>query len=206
MRAQFVIILASILVLGLIGLSFSQDAFAPHTTISDQTSCEGIGGTWVTPNICQIIGILTIINTGQALEVSSGIILENFGTITIKSGSSLINSGTITNSGTINNFGIIDNFGTINNSNNILNCGTYTGTPIFSGNSLIPCIISVNITLTFDVTIPSGTSMTIFPVAVLTINPGITLDIDKNDGLIVQSGSGLLIKSGGKVMLTDRGP
>jgi len=102
MERIWIIPILAVLILGLIGFSFSQDSFAVGGTISNQASCEAIGGTWVPPNTCQINGVITI-NAEELLEVGFGIILE------------------ITNSGTINNFGTIDNFGTINNFGTITN-------------------------------------------------------------------------------------
>ena len=102
---------------------------------------------------------------------------------------------------TIFNFGTISNSETINNSGNIINCGTYTGNPP-SGNMLLSCIISKNITLTSDVTILSGVSMMIDSGAVLTINPGVTLTITSGN-LIIKSGSGVLIPSGGTLQINS---
>jgi len=103
-----------IIVLGLIGFSSSQDAFAVSGTLSDKTSCEGIGGTWTVPNVCQ--GNTLEINIGETFTVNTGIILDI--------DTSLINVGTLNNHGTINslytgnhrsaNFGNY-HYGTINN-------------------------------------------------------------------------------------------
>jgi len=147
-------------------------------------------------NFSDIFNVNIVTITSNAVVNNIGI-FENF--------SIIINHGTIVNGGTITNFGDLTNPGTITNSGNIFNCGIYTSTPP-SGNMLQPCIITVNTTFTFDVTIPDGISMTIDPGVVVTLNPGVTLDIDKNASLIVKFPGGLLIKEGGTLVLTNRGP
>ncbi|MEK0360740.1 MAG: hypothetical protein QQN53_08235, partial [Nitrosopumilus sp.] len=109
MRAFVIPVIVSILILG--GLGFS-DAFAVGGTISDQTSCEAIGGTWISPNTCQITGTLSIPHL-QTLTVNSGIILE----ITSTGALNIISLGALNIIGTINNSGTITNVlgGTINN-------------------------------------------------------------------------------------------
>jgi len=141
-----------------------------------------------------IFGTITI-NSGGIIINNSGNTIFNFGTITINSGGNITN-----NSGnTIFNFGTISNSETINNSGNIINCGTYTGN-LPSGNMLLSCIISKNITLTSDVTILSGVSMVIDSGAILTINPGVTLTITSGN-FIVKNGSEVFIKSGGTLQV-----
>jgi len=81
-------VLASIVILGLLG--FSHDAYAVSGTISDQTSCQAIGGTWITPNRCHVTALT--INVGETLVVSSGIILDNTGTINNNLGGNILNS------------------------------------------------------------------------------------------------------------------
>jgi len=137
MRAQFVIpVLASILILGIAEFPFNQ-AFAIGGIISDQASCETIGGVWSSPNICEIdflaissVEVLTV-NSGIILELSEGSFgspaqLTNSGTIdnfgSIKISFDLQGSHILDNSGIINNFGLIATFaGTIHNSGTINN-------------------------------------------------------------------------------------
>ncbi|MFB5620300.1 MAG: MopE-related protein [Nitrosopumilus sp.] len=140
-------VIVSILILGLIGLP--EDAHAVSGTISDQGSCEAVGGTWVSNdagNFC-IVASLTV-NSGETLTIdgiqllatgtfsnfgtinNSGLIsnsgtFSNSGTINNNAGSTLRNSGTFSNSGTINNHTLIENLaGTFSNSGTIDNGST----------------------------------------------------------------------------------
>ena len=143
-------------------------------------------------------------NNGAILNNNNGAILDNSAVLANNSGSVLINTGTLTNNNLLNNnsgatifnFATLNNSAVINNSGNIINCGTYTGSPP-SGNILLSCIISENITITSDATIPSGVSLMVDSDAVLTINPGITLSILSGQNITIKDGSGVLINSGG---------
>jgi hypothetical protein len=121
-------------------MGFNQDAHAIGGTLSDKSSCEAIGGSWVINYQKCVVESLTI-NSGETLTIEFLYgWLENSGTITnygtINSGT-ITNSGSITNYGTITNFGRIDNSGTINNLSTITNSGVinnqcgagYTGNP-----------------------------------------------------------------------------
>jgi len=109
-------VIVSILILGVIGFSFTQDSFAVGATISDQASCEAFGGTWTSPpDKCKISNNFTV-NSGETFTVSSNVLLfMNRVFITINEG------------GTVNNFGNIESFsdggfsvhGTINSSGEI---------------------------------------------------------------------------------------
>jgi len=117
---------------------------AVTTTISDQASCEGIGGVWTAAtSTCTLSSSLTvtagdtlIINSGITLEFAAGTNLRNEGSVTnngiiILTGSgnsyrgSIINfnAATFTNSGTINLTGAAGNYG-----GSILNKNTATFT------------------------------------------------------------------------------
>ncbi len=110
------------MILGVIGFSSIQDAFAVGGTISDQASCVAAGGSWNPPNLCVIPNIT--INAGETLVVSSGIKLTIFG--------NSVNQGTIDNFGTLEiqgsffNLTTINNFGTLQTifTTNFTNFGT----------------------------------------------------------------------------------
>jgi len=106
-----VIIIASILILGTLGLS--QNAFAAGGTISNQNSCTALGLTWLAPSHCFVYGELTI-NEGENLTVVN-IIFQ------VQPSGTIINHGTIDNSGTLDIRGTIDNSGTIDNAGTIIN-------------------------------------------------------------------------------------
>jgi len=116
MRAIWAVpIIASILILGFIGLS--EDVHAVGGTISDQASCEAVGGIWIAPNTCQIQGTLQLENF-ETLTIDSGIVLDVTGFVRAAFVTAIDNHGTINNSGkfslqqtTFNNFGTINNFG-----------------------------------------------------------------------------------------------
>ncbi|MGD8432275.1 MAG: hypothetical protein PVG43_02940 [Nitrosopumilaceae archaeon] len=88
------ITLFSILMVGAMG--FSQ-AYADSLTISDQTTCEEFGGTWVVPDNCQT-GVFVL--DEDMLTIDSGITLD------LTSSLSLIVNSTITNNGSIENGGL----------------------------------------------------------------------------------------------------
>jgi len=80
------------------------------------------------------------------------------------------------------------------------NCNTYTGAAPLD-TALGACNIPVNVTLSSNLTIPSGITWTINSGALLTINNGVTLTL--NDDLIVKSGGGVLIISGATLKINN---
>jgi len=139
-------VIVSILILGVIGFSFSQDAeaasiiFTTDTTITTSTTIAS-GDTWTINS-----GVTLTIASGVTLTVNNGGTIDNFGTIN-NFGGTINNSGTInnnsgsfiTNPGTINNIsgGTFSNSGTIFNKNSI--GGILFGTIILTGGgSVVP--------------------------------------------------------------------
>jgi len=132
MRAHIVIpVLASILILGTLGLS--QDVHAVSGTLDGSTCSSVFGGTWdgvdtcTTNSLLIFSGVVTIPNGINLVETNSlfteaGSTIDNFGTIT--STFTIQNHGTFNNHGTLNielffsnlSTGILNNFGTINNN------------------------------------------------------------------------------------------
>lgn len=180
-------------------LGSNQAAYAIGGTISDGPSCVAIGGTWDGVSKCTISSL--IINSGETLTISSGITLVNTGTInnyegTIRNFGSIDNSGTIYssgsifNSGSIANNGGITNFGIIDNSNTIDN--NSGGGIINPGNIINSGIINNN----------SGAD--IFNKDYVTNNPGTiynsgtlnNLGTLTNTGSISSTISGTIINSG----------
>ena len=109
-----------------------EEADAQTFTISDQASCQAIGGSW-SGNTCTISGMHSpiffgdkwVIPVGITLEFASGSSIINLGTIE-NYGTIRNNGGTITNVDTLTNFGpsaqiINDNDGTIHNNGGTIN-------------------------------------------------------------------------------------
>src|SRR6266480_3738574 len=91
-------------------------------TLSGQTSCQALAGTWTDASSTCTVSTLTIIS-GNTLVIASNVTLSNTGLITdlgtITNSGPVANSGTIANSGTLTNgpTGVITDSGTIINKN-----------------------------------------------------------------------------------------
>jgi len=120
------LLIASIFLI--LSLGSNQMVASEDFTISNQNSCEDIGGTWDF-NACDLSSFT--VQKNDSLQITGGLIrihetLDNFGKIVINDGSVINAGGNITNhyggviivkssGGIINNFGVFSNDGIINN-------------------------------------------------------------------------------------------
>src|SRR5436309_12089015 len=179
-------------------------------TLSGQTSCHALGGTWTDASSTCTVSTLTIIS-GNTLVIASNVTLSNTGLIT--------DLGTITNSGPVANPGTItigptgiltttntfDNTGTITSSGTITNNGPVTNglTGTITSSGLITNTLSGTITnlgtitnsgpVTNAGTIANSGTLTNGPTGVITDSGTI---INKNAGIITTSGTITLPTSG----------
>ncbi|HYL65690.1 MAG TPA: hypothetical protein VEU72_00900 [Nitrosopumilaceae archaeon] len=112
--------ISAVTIISLIGF-LPQNSYAVSGTISGGPSCVAISGTWDNFSTCTVHSLT--IHSGETLTIPSGKHLVITGIITINSGGTLDNAGSISvdqsvinNSGTLTNSGFIDlPGGTINN-------------------------------------------------------------------------------------------
>ncbi|HEX9846703.1 MAG TPA: Calx-beta domain-containing protein [Candidatus Nitrosotenuis sp.] len=206
-KTAFYGILFALITLGMTLFGTMPEASAVGGTISDQTSCEGMGGSWTAPDTCTVTSLT--INSGQTLTIPNGIMLvisntggagivnfggtiDNSGTITVSNsgGTGIVNSGTI-GSSTINNSGTItvSNSGTstgISNSRVISNSGTIT----VSNNGTIINTGTINNSGTID---NNGTINNFSTIDGSTINNSGTIT---NSGTIINTSASTIDNSG----------
>ncbi len=194
------IVATSITTILLLGFSMGQSAAyalpSVNFTVSDQISCEDIGGTWdATQNACHITGLT--IPDGETLTIAPNVFLvlndntiENFGTI--ENNGNITNNRTINNCGTLNNNATIDNFGTINNGGIFNSPGTFNNyTNDFNE---ITCSITVQIDIKpgSDPNCFNNDGNGVIPVAILGHE---TFDVTQIDPTSISlDGSGVKIK------------
>ena len=179
-------------------------------TLSDQTSCQTLGGTWTVATTTCTVSTLTI-NSGNTLVIASNVVLSNTGLITdlgtITNSGPIINTGTITvgptgiltTTNTFSNTGTITSSGTITNNGPVTNglTGTITSSGLIT-NTLTGTITNLGTITNSGPVTNSGTmtnsgTLTNGPTGVITDNGIIT---NNNAGIITTSGAITLPTSG----------
>ena len=184
MRSVVAIAFLGVLILGFAGYANSANAIGG--TISDQLSCQVVGGHWDAPNTCSVAwSPSTKINAGETLTIGPNIILKNRDTITN-------DGGIIRNFGTIENIGIINNINlgriynepdsTIINSNTFTNRGVVFLSGLIDNNAVINNIVNIQINL--DGHLRNNIGSTLSNSGILSISGLIT-----NSGVIRNSNS-----------------
>ena len=126
----FLLLLGLLITPGLITTAYA--GTTTDLTVADGSSvCPGtLGGTWLAGNNCEITGTYTInsgdtliVDTGVALYVASGAIVNVAGTLEIDQLVVIFGGGTLNvqSGGVINNYNGIDVYGTLNNHGTINN-------------------------------------------------------------------------------------
>jgi len=182
----------------------------PVITLSDQASCQTLGGAWTNASSTCTVTTLTI-NSGNTLVIAENVTLSNTGLIT--------DLGTITNSGPVSNTGTItigptgiltttntfSNTGTITSSGTVTNNGPVTNGPTgtITSSGLITNSLTGSITnlgtitnsgpVTNAGTLTNSGTLTNGPTGVITDSGTI---INENAGIITTSGTITLPTSG----------
>src|SRR3989454_3245339 len=105
----------------------------PVITLSDQASCQTLGGAWTDASSTCTVSTLTI-NSGNTLVIASNVTLSNTGLVTDLG--TITNGGPVTNSGTITigPTGILTTTNTFSNTGTITSSGTITNNgPLTNG-------------------------------------------------------------------------
>src|SRR6266571_1783884 len=151
-------------------------------TLSGETSCHALGGTWTDASSTCTVSTLTIIS-GNTLVIASNVTLSNAGLIT--------DLGTITNSGPVANSGTITigPTGILTTTNTFDNTGTITSSGTITNNGPVTNGLTGTITSSGLIT----NTLTNGPTGVITDSGTI---INKNAGIITTSGTITLPTSG----------
>jgi len=182
----------------------------PVITLSDQASCQTLGGAWTIDSSTCTVSTLTI-NSGNTLVIASNVTFRNTGLITdlgtITNSGPIVNTGTITigptgiltTTNTFGNTGTITSSGTVTNNGPVTNgpTGTITSSGLIT-NSLTGTITNLGTITNSGPVTNAGTmtnsgTITNGPTGVITDSGTI---INENAGIITTSGTITLPTSG----------
>ena len=133
----FVAVLASVLILALPVHDAGAQAQGSSFTLSPGASalgesgsqCAALGGSWSNETFVCTISTSGALGSGGSLEVESGAGLTISTGATFANSGTIQNNGTVTNSGTIQNNGTLTNSGTVSSTGDIINVGTIANDP-----------------------------------------------------------------------------
>src|SRR5437870_5661426 len=165
-------------------------------TLSGQTSCHALGGTWTDASSTCTVSTLTIIS-GNTLVIASNVTLSNTGLIT--------DLGTITNSGPVANSGTITigPTGILTTTNTFDNTGTITSSGTITNNG--PVTNGLTGTITSSGLITNTLTGTITNLGTITNSGPVTnAGTIANSGTLTNGPTGVITDSG--TIITNSGP